>query len=153
MNQFHKILAILIFLSFVFCGCKKNNNPDPSKFSIVGKWTFSSDSLNTFISTKLIQSMALPVTSSDYEQFNSDGTGLISVGGITANFTYNRSNGNSVSISEPEQMVGGMSIPGTGVTATIKKLTNSELYLYVESVGYNNGITYTYAQSEHFVKN
>ncbi len=97
--------------------------------------------------------MALPVTSSDYEQFNSDGTGLISVGGITANFTYNRSNGNSVSISEPEQMVGGMSIPGTGVTATIKKLTNSELYLYVESVGYNNGITYTYAQSEHFVKN
>src|SRR6185437_9888249 len=116
MNRIHKTLAMLIISIFVFCGCSKNG-PNPSKFSIVGKWTFASDSLNTYISTKLIQSMAIPVGPNDYEQFNSDGTGLISVGGETASFTYNRSNGSTVSISEPEQVVGGMSIPGTGVTA------------------------------------
>ena len=79
----NKNLLLPALLILTFAACKKSNSSKPqqddnsTKLKIVGKWSYTSDTIKMYVDDKLTETYPTGgVNSSYYEQFNSDGAGL-----------------------------------------------------------------------------
>jgi len=127
------LLLILIVAAMVGCSKSNNSSPITAKVTIVGKWYFSTDTVNNVSNGKITKSFINEgFTTSDYYQFNTDGTGT--TGGPSLGvqaFTYNI-NGSIVTMNTPASTVNGFPEPAYTETATIKAATSTDLFLYYD---------------------
>lgn len=122
------ILAALAML--IFFSCKK----DSPKISIVGKWYYSQDILKQYNNGSL-RFTGDTVSTSDYQQFNSDGTGVRGPV-VMSRFNYVINN-DTVILNTPEQTVndpniGAYILPASTEKAVIKTMTSNTLELYID---------------------
>jgi hypothetical protein len=150
----HTLKPLLFLLPVAaMIGCSKSNNSSPSSAtSIVGKWSYSADTVKFYNNGTLDQTDTNGgVTSSDYFQFNANGTGEQVTSGGTTTFTYTASNG-KLTLNAPAQTIGGQPEPASTEVATIKTLTSTDLFLYFDDTELNGGVTSETIESAHFKK-
>jgi len=133
--------------------CPKSNNSSPSaKTSIVGKWSYSADTIKYFNNGTLDQTDTNGgVTSSDYFQFNSDGTGSQVLSGDATTFTYTYANG-KVTLNAPAQTIAGMAELATKEVASVKSVTCTNLFLFLDDTEVNGSVTSEVTEAAHFKK-
>ena len=135
----------------VITACSKKNDSSPSS-AIVGKWTIVSDTVRTYQSGTLLETDAnTDLASTDFAQFNSNGTGSSTESGSSSTFTYKLS-GNTLTLYTPAQTVDGTAIPASSEIATVKTITSSVLYLQENNSYSSGGTTYTTIEDIHFTK-
>jgi len=144
---------LLVLTVAAMISCSKSNNSSPSsKSSIVGKWSYSTDTVKFYNNGTLDQTDTNGgVTSSDYFQFNSNGTGEQVTSGGTTTFTYSISNG-KLTMNAPAQTIGGQPEPTSTEVASVKILTSTDLFLYFDGTEVYNGVINETTEAAHFKK-
>jgi hypothetical protein len=127
------LLLILSAVAVIGCSKSKNVNPTPPEVSIVGKWYFSTDTVNDVSNGKITKSFINEgFTSAYFEQFNADGTGL-SGDGVSAPFPFTYTiSGNTVTTITSAYTLNGFTEPAITEAATIKVATATDLFLYYD---------------------
>jgi len=146
-------LLLLVLAVILFVGCTKNNAPVPqSSVSVVGKWYFTTDTLNEYTNGTLQHSVPKSYNRTDYTQFNSDGTGEENDSSIVTNFTYTVS-GKTITLNYPAQTIDGSSYPQSSETTTIRSVTANNLVLFFDDSFTNgDGSTGRDTEAEYFSK-
>jgi hypothetical protein len=117
---------ILFCVLVLFAACKKNsnNNTQEDKPTVIGKWYFKSERVQTFKSTGELISDHSTTTYplNDYILFNADGTGSAHSGPDEALFTY------TVSGNIETEIVDDKNITNYTITLTDKVLKRHSEY-------------------------
>ena len=127
----------------LFFGCKKSNNkPSSVSASIVGKWTFSRDTISDYVNSQL-QHTQVETTDDTKEtvQFNSDGTGTTIEDGTSLAFTYKLS-GNTLTVNTPAYTSNGVNVAAAANVETIQKLTANLLVMSNSETAATGGVNY-----------
>ncbi|MDB5159054.1 MAG: hypothetical protein JWR50_3761 [Mucilaginibacter sp.] len=160
----NKRLLIIVLSVAIFVGCKSNKTTDPSPKPnqstdtvkdaaklIIGKWHYTADTVKKYVNRVLTQTDPTGgVTSAYYMQFNADSTGVSSNGaGANAFFNYSISD-NSIIINTPLQTVGGIPVPASMETATIKKITTNAMMLFFDDEEIDDNVDYRTTRAAYF---
>jgi hypothetical protein len=146
-------IGIIGFLLIIMVGCKKSDNKKSSSNStlLLGKWYYTADTLNQYSDGKLLYTYPNAESSSDYLQFNSDGSGYSSGSNIIDAFTYKVS-GEILTINAKAFVVGGTNIPASTTNLNIVILTGSNLKLYSDTTEVGNGIKFRETQVSYLTR-
>ena len=120
-------MILLVGLAVALAACSKKSAPAPQSKTdaelLVGKWYYEADTVVNYtngVETSRDNSASQPT---DYQQYNANGTALLSFGGVVSNLTYTLT-GNVLTLKVPQQ-------PAQKVT--IRYISTTGLYLYSET--------------------
>src|ERR1700756_4826834 len=120
-------LILLVGLAVALAACSKKSAPAPQSKTdaelLVGKWYYEADTVVNYtngVETSRDNSASQPT---DYQQYNANGTALLSFGEVVSNLTYTLT-GNVLTLKVPQQ-------PAQKVT--IRYISTTGLYLYSET--------------------
>ncbi len=132
-----KTLLIALVATVLF-GCTKKDNAVPKTehqtSDILGKWYYSTDTLDYYINNQYDRSDYNTRSHGDYFEFDADGKGKGTVDNGDGTFslydmTYTFSN-NHLKIIQPEIKLGNYTIPSLTLDYTVRSLANNKLYVY-----------------------
>lgn len=123
--RFGYTLLFVLAVALVACSKKHEAATQPQTDSqlIIGKWYYIADTVVNYINGVETSRDNAASQPTDYQQYNSDGTGVLSFGGVTTNYNYSIS-GKQLTFKAPQQ-------PSRG--ATIRYISTTGLYLYSET--------------------
>jgi hypothetical protein len=152
MKNTPKALLLILAVMVITACSKKNNTPTPSAGGLAGKWRIVADTTNFYDNSSFdLQVVNGDLTAADYSQFNADGTGTLSEYGQQVKFTYKVAD-KAITITVPTQTSGGGTVDGYVQNGTIKKLTDNELYLFMEQVEISAGDTSRDTEAIHYTR-
>ncbi len=137
-----KKLLYLVFITVVATACSKNQPTPITSISVVGKWTFVSDSLKDFengVATGAKYS--LRVDTHPFFQFNVDSTGVVNYNGLWPEdsffFTYAMS-AKTIKLDYPGRSPSFVSDTDIIYNVTILNATKTDLFIVIDAVGNPN---------------
>lgn len=166
MQNIFKALTF-IFWATIMVGCSKSSNKSTDILPvspISGKWNYSNDTTHYYTNGFNYLTATYPAPPPEcYFQFNNDGTGKQVVStyvsplggeriGDTATFKYSVLNDKIELISTGNRSI-GLDVNGLSLSATIKTLNSSELFLLLDTTTIlSSGVKYEVKEDAHFTK-
>lgn len=140
-----KAILFIAFISILFVGCSKKNNPSPNTnpASISGKWYVISDSTWEYQNGILQGINTANYSRTNYYQFNNDGSGLVFNFGLQSSTDFNYVIADkTLTLNYPAQIVKGISLSSNTENYLIKLFTTNNLTITYSDTGIINGINY-----------
>jgi hypothetical protein len=136
---------LLILLAFIglFMSCSKSKVTPSANSKIVGRWTINRDTLIDYhdgIVNIINTSASSSPTSTNFVQFNADGSGSEYLNGFTTTFKYTL-NASILTINSPAQVIDGISFDAISEKVSIKKLNDVNMIYYTDETSSDSGVT------------